>query len=588
MTAEISGETSHRIDPAFTRSGDHIAVLLPVAAIRVVENTRKYIDPDRLADLAADIKKNGLQQPITVVADSDGGYSLVYGERRYRAHRLNGAEVIPAFIRTDLTLEQVRDLRRSENLQHENISPIDEAEDFARALETKSIEALAGHIHHSARYVRDRLALLNLIEKAKAALRTGKIGLDIAKILSCLSADRQLLMLERVEAEGLNARKLANYLAEGDLSLQRAPFDVTECRRCPHNSAGQPDLFEREQSGLGSCLNAPCWRKKEEAAAARVARRIEENGPRAVLTDKMKIDLADLPPDIDQREAVFHQKEEIGEAQLQECASCKFLVAFVSKRGGEILKEKICSMKRCYEEKRREFHQDNKTQQKNQTRSGGSKGRGPKGSKRQSAPSSRSSAGHRMSPMNAPLRVRQFKKQIYRRYLAEQMQKSPQNALLLVLLGMYQAKWIRYWKNDPALKEYGIVVSPPEGDVTAFFQSLRRLTPEALIVQGGSLAVKVLADLPLQLIEEMVFSHLGATPEQIFAVDGTYYELLTKSEIEATAKEMGLDQFLQMKNQSLSKLAGKPKKEFIKGLLAQGFVPERMPAWLQRETHLER
>lgn len=581
MRTVISEEKLQPDGPGLANSVEHTAVLIPVASIRVVKNTRKYIDPERLANLAADIKKNGLQQPITVAATPEiGNYELIYGERRYRAHQLNEAEVIPAFVRTDLTQEQIQDIRRAENLQHVQISPIDEAEDFAEALQLKSIEELAATIHHPVRFIRERLSLLNLIDTAKTALRTGKIGLDIAKILACLSPERQRLILDRVEAEGLNARKLANLLAETDLNLQRAPFDTAECHRCPHNSAGQPDLFAREASGLGHCLNAPCWRKKEEAKALEVVRQIEASGPRAMLTEKTSIDLSDLPADITQDKVIFHLKEEIGERQLQDCASCNFLFAFVSKRG-QILKQKICTMKACYEAKRKEFHEENKTDQKIQGKAKTGRAKGTKPSP------GRSPSTQQMSPRNAPLRVREFKKQVYRRFLAEQMRKTPQNALLLLLLAMYHARWSRFWKGDVHLKEYGITVTPPEGDISAFFESLRTFTAEALIDHGGALATKVLSELPLNLTEELVYSHLGATAEQIFTVDRAYYELLTKSEIEATVKEMGLDKFLQIKNQSLSKLLAKPKNEFIKSLIGVGFIPERMPAWLQRETDLK-
>lgn len=589
MTRVISEEKVQPNGPGLANSVEHTAVLIPVASIRVVKNTRKYIDQERLANLAADIKRNGLQQPITVAATPEvGSYELIYGERRYRAHLLNEAEVIPAFVRTDLTREQIQDIRRAENLQHVQISPIDEAEDFAEALQMKSIEELAATIHHPLRFIRERLALLNLIDPAKTALRTGKIGLDIAKILACLSPERQLLILDRVEAEELNARKLANLLAETDLNLQRAPFDTAECHRCPHNSAGQPDLFAREASGLGQCLNAPCWRKKEEAKALEVVRQIEASGPRAMLTEKTKIDLSDLPADINQDQVTFHLKEEIGDRQLQDCASCNFLFAFVSK-SGQILTQKICTMKGCYEEKRKGFHEENKTDQKSQGKAKTAKAKGTKpssGAKKKPS-SDRSPSTQQMSPRNAPLRVREFKKQVYRRFLAEQMRMTPQNALLLLLLAMYHARWSRFWKGDVHLKEYGITVTPPEGDISAFFESLRTFTPEALIDHGGALATKVLSELPLNLTEELVYSHLGATAEQIFTVDRAYYELLTKSEIEATAKEMGLDRFLQIKNQSLSKLLAKPKNEFIKSLIGVGFIPERMPAWLQRETDLK-
>jgi tRNA G26 N,N-dimethylase Trm1 len=110
------------------------------------------------------------------------------------------------------------------------------------------------------------------------------------------------------------------------------------------------------------------------------------------------------------------------------------------------------------------------------------------------------------------------------------------------------------------------------------------LNAEQLMTAAGRMALKALDKFSLPLIEEMVFTDLAATPEVLFKIDRTYLELLTKAEIEATAKEVGMTMFLQNKGGSVSKLSTRPKKEFIDALLACGFTAQIMPAWLTRET----
>lgn len=98
------------------------------------------------------------------------------------------------------------------------------------------------------------------------------------------------------------------------------------------------------------------------------------------------------------------------------------------------------------------------------------------------------------------------------------------------------------------------------------------------------MALKALDKFSLPLIEEMIFKDLAATPETLFSIDRAYLELLTKAEIEATAKEIGLTEHLQNRGESISKLSTRTKKEFIDGLLTCGFTAPIMPAWLTRET----
>ncbi|MGB3941838.1 MAG: ParB/RepB/Spo0J family partition protein [Candidatus Manganitrophaceae bacterium] len=543
-------------------------------------NTRQYIDPEALADLQEDIKKNGLINPVTLIPREEGGYTLVAGERRFRAVFNLGEEMIWAHIREGLTEEEIEWVHLAENIQRESLSAIDEAEAFEKQLAEKSIQDLAAMINRSEEYIRRRMKLLHLVPSAREKVRTGTIGLSIAELLSCLPDDRQKTTLATVEEQGLNAVQLANLLThQNDRRLANAVFDTQDCLQCPHNSAGQPDLFAREASGLGKCLYDPCWSEKELAKAKSLAKQVEEMGPRAVIAGKIRIGIEDLPPEVDQTHAVMHNKAELGEESLRDCQSCNFLVIYISSEGHP-LRQNICTNRSCYDERAARFRGGNAEKKSGSKKSGIGNVKNNKTEKKSSA----SPVPRKMTPANAPQRVKDFKRNKYQEYLAAHFMETPENRLRLILLAMKDTSWGRSWTGDATLKELNLACDGFESNLPNLYPKLRALNAEQLMTAAGRMALKALDKFSLPLIEEMVFTDLGATPETLFLIDRAYLELLTKAEIEATAKEIGLTAYLQNKGESISKLSTRPKKEFIASLLACGFAAQGMPAWLQRET----
>lgn len=571
---------------------DQKVEMIATKDIFVIKNSRQYIDPAALGELAENIKINGLIQPITVVPNGEGKYDLVMGERRLRAHQMLGMEKIAAIVREGLTAERMKAIHLAENIQRESLPAIDEAEAFEAQLAEKSIQDLAAMINRSEEYIRRRMKLLHLIPEAREKVRCGTIGLSIAELLSCLPDDRQKTTLATVEEQRLNAVQLSNLLNhQNDRQLVNAVFDTQDCLQCPHNSAGQPDLFARGTSGLGKCLYDPCWSGKELEKAKSLAKQIEEMGPRAVIAGKVKVGVDDLPPEIDQTQAVMHNKAELGEESLRDCQSCKFLVVFISTQGHP-LRQNICTNRPCYDDRATRFREENAERKKSGSTKGGTenaKGSGLNipGNKAVTGKPAASITGpvpKKMTPANAPQRVKDFKRNRYQEYLAAHLLETPENRLRLILLAMKDTSWGRSWTGDPTLKEFNLAGEGFESNPPNFYPRLRALNAEQLMTAAGRMALKALDKFPLPLIEEMVFTDLGAIPEILFKIDRTYLELLTKAEIEATAKEIGLTAYLQNKGESISKLSARPKKAFIDSLLACGFTATVMPAWLQRET----
>jgi ParB family chromosome partitioning protein len=140
---------------------------LPLSAVHAnPAQPRRHFNPDSLAELAASIAQHGILQPVIVKRDGDG-YLIMAGERRYRAAQLAGLASIPALVRNDDPLE----IAIIENLQREDLSPLEEAEGLGALIDQYGYthEALAELIGKSRPYVSNTLALRRLPDPIKRA-----------------------------------------------------------------------------------------------------------------------------------------------------------------------------------------------------------------------------------------------------------------------------------------------------------------------------------------------------------------------------------------------------------------------------------
>jgi ParB family chromosome partitioning protein len=149
------------------RKARTVLTALPLSAVRPnAAQPRRHFDPDALAELAASIAQHGILQPVIVKRDGDG-YLIMAGERRYRAAQLVGLSVIPAIVREDDPLE----IAIIENLQREDLSPLEEAEGLGALIDQYGYthETLAELIGKSRPYVSNTLALRRLPPAIKEA-----------------------------------------------------------------------------------------------------------------------------------------------------------------------------------------------------------------------------------------------------------------------------------------------------------------------------------------------------------------------------------------------------------------------------------
>jgi len=169
---------------------------------------RDEFDATALATLAASIRENGLLQPI-VVRDVGEGYQLVAGERRFRAVRELGWERVPVVIRS-LSDEQMLVVALVENLQREDLNPLEEAQGYQRLVDEFGLtqEEVGRHVGRDRSTVSNTLRLLTLPAAVRALLAAGRISAGHARaILSLGDATAQAAMAERAAAEGWSVRE---------------------------------------------------------------------------------------------------------------------------------------------------------------------------------------------------------------------------------------------------------------------------------------------------------------------------------------------------------------------------------------------
>lgn len=179
---------------------------------------RKTFNEESLNELATSIKEHGLVQPI-IVKKSVKGYDLIAGERRTKASRLAGLKTIPAIIK-DYNDNEMREIALVENIQRENLNPIDEAMAYDDIIKMSKItqEEFAKKFGKSRSHVTNMLGLLKLPEKTKDLIADGKISMGHARCLSKLSdIDKIYELQEKVVNDKISVRELEKLITEENL-----------------------------------------------------------------------------------------------------------------------------------------------------------------------------------------------------------------------------------------------------------------------------------------------------------------------------------------------------------------------------------
>lgn len=204
------------VEMAYTKefeSGVNKDMVIDIEVSKIKPNPyqpRQNFDEEALKELSQSIKRHGLIQPI-IVFEKDGDYVLIAGERRLRATRLLGNKSIKAIV-ADIESKNLRELALIENIQRENLNPIELANSYKELIDEYKItqDDLSDIIKKSRSQITNTLRLLNLTKESKEALNLGKISQGHAKVLVGLQRDDEIKILNTIIGQKLTVRETEN------------------------------------------------------------------------------------------------------------------------------------------------------------------------------------------------------------------------------------------------------------------------------------------------------------------------------------------------------------------------------------------
>ena len=226
------------------------SLFLPISQVEsCASQPRKQFDADALADLADSIREHGIIQPLTVRKLQSGYYQIIAGERRWRAARMAGLSEVPAIV-IEADDRKAMELAMIENLQREDLNPIEEAEGYQMLMSQYNMtqEETAQRVGKSRSAVANALRLLHLCPSVRAMVEDGRLSNGHARTLLPLSPEAQ--------------EKAAATVMKNDLSVRQTELLVKKLtaqpKEKPQKSGISVDYAEEAARELSSRLGRGC------------------------------------------------------------------------------------------------------------------------------------------------------------------------------------------------------------------------------------------------------------------------------------------------------------------------------------------
>lgn len=178
---------------------------------------RKVFDEEALNELADSIKVYGVVEPV-ILKKSVKGYEIVAGERRCKASKIAGLSTVPAIIK-DFTDEEMMEIALLENIQREDLNPVDTAISISNILQVKDMtqEEFSKKFGKSRSYITNLLGLLNLPKSVQELVKNGKLSMSHARCLSKIDDEEKVINLaNKIIKENLNVRDIEKMLSKKD------------------------------------------------------------------------------------------------------------------------------------------------------------------------------------------------------------------------------------------------------------------------------------------------------------------------------------------------------------------------------------
>lgn len=267
-------------------------------------NPRSAMDATRLGELVDSIRQHGILQPVLVRPAGDR-FELICGHRRLAAADEVGLTEIPAQVR-DVDDHAMLQIRLEENLQREDINPLDEGDAYHQLVDKlgHTVSEVAARVGRSQAHVYGRMKLAEMPQAAREGLRAGKFSLSIAMLIARIpsaalatKAAKEFSKPRRWD-DAWTASKARGWIEyECMRALKEAPFKLSDaelvpaagsCSECPKRSGAQPDLFGEAERKDDLCLDPTCFKKKVDAAFRAKAKEVKAGGGRQLTAAERK------------------------------------------------------------------------------------------------------------------------------------------------------------------------------------------------------------------------------------------------------------------------------------------------------------
>lgn len=524
-------------------------------------NPRTRFDPQEHADLVASVRENGVLQAILVRPLQDG-YEIVAGERRWRAAKeAHGDEYpMPCQVR-QLDDREADACALIENIDRVKMNPLDEARGAARLLGLYGgdREETARRLGWSRSKLETRLALTNASAKVQDALAAGRISLGHAELLAAAPPEKQDKALDGIIGQKLTVEQVRQSLTKIAYVLKDASFDRKECMSCPSNSDVQTALFA-ETIGAGHCTNPACYEAKTEAVIAEVKRDLETDYPKVMVLRRgenfipLRL-VADGPTGV-------------GEEQAKACRGCATFGATVSIVPGNVgaVETDICFNADCNADKVAAALKAARQAERERAAAVTPK----------DATSSKETGGSTAAPVpkatsvHLTQRMKEYRSKIWRQAVVKELRRGDRARHVLIALGAIgRVSDVDSFKYEEACRKL-----LGESSSTDLTENLPRL--EAAASDTVAILINGLAMTAMHKLEERhvcgILAHYAVDLGQHWRLNAEFLDIMSKSEIELVAEELGLREAAGKK---WSAIMAKKKAELIEGLLnVEGFAYE--------------
>jgi ParB family transcriptional regulator, chromosome partitioning protein len=567
---------------------------IAVSLIDPGKNPRSRFEPRAMAKLTETIRVQGLLQGILLRPSGNGRYTIVAGERRFRAYTSIfgfGEDVFILAVVREMTDAEAERYALTENVEREAMTAVEEAESAARIVgecQGDRNEA-ASRLGWERKHLDRRMALMYAIPEVRQALQGEAILLGHAELLAGLRKETQLQVLNGLLAANPKPTVaiLKERLDKAALPFDKAIFDKTDCAQCPHNSEYQQSLFGVSVQG-GHCTSKPCFEAKTETELTLRA---------AALKGDYQVVRIIRPGD--NFTVVALQAEGargVGTEQALACRSCKDFGAVVNglpDKNGETYRN-MCMDTTCHTGKVAARIKAEKA----------AEAETEKALAKAEASSAEASDVHgKSAPVNKAGTAK--KAQISTEALKPVASSTPSNALKEYREKVWRLVLKRATSRLDAATSICVLIaiaghSPREIDSDGFSKacsaasiplkagggtSIGDILESALALDQNALK-KALKIIPECLSSTMAIHQivsllkgLGVKLEEHWKVNDEFFGLLTKNEIDATCSEIGIKQVIGTK---YSKLIGGKKDELVKTILSingfqyEGRIPKQM------------